>query len=122
MAFREVTMLEIKEVLRRWLRGETKSEISRQCGVSRGTARSYIRVAQEGGLSPGQSDSVLDDDEWLACFGLTASPRDSKLIASGVRGERAGKGSRQAEFATAACVDDLVGGGQARQQPGGQHR
>ena len=30
MAFREVTMLEIQEVLRRWLRGETKSGIARQ--------------------------------------------------------------------------------------------
>ena len=27
MAFREVTVLEIKEVLRRWLRGETKSGV-----------------------------------------------------------------------------------------------
>jgi transposase len=66
MAFREVTMLEIKEVLRRWLRRETKSEISRQCGVSRGTVRSYIRAAQEGGLSPGQAEGVLDDEQLAA--------------------------------------------------------
>jgi len=66
MAFREVTMLEIKEVLRRWLRRETKSEISRQCGVSRGTVRSYIRAAEEGGLSPGQAESVLDDEQLAA--------------------------------------------------------
>jgi transposase len=66
MAFREVTMLEVKEVLRRWPRRETKSEISRQCGVSRGTVRIYIRAAEEGGLSPGQAKSVLDDEQLAA--------------------------------------------------------
>ena len=55
MAFREVTVLEIKEVLRRWLRGETKSEIARQCGAARGTVRSYIKAAEADGLCPGQA-------------------------------------------------------------------
>lgn len=62
MAFREVTMLEIKEVLRRWLRRDSKSEIARQCGVARGTVRCYIKVAEEAGLVPGQDESVLDDE------------------------------------------------------------
>jgi transposase len=62
MGFREVTMLEIREVLRRWLRGDSKSEIARQCGVARGTVRSYIRAAERGGLSPGQPESALNDD------------------------------------------------------------
>ncbi len=53
MAYREVTMLEIKEVLRRWLRGESKSEIARQCGVARATVRSYIKAGEGCGLSPG---------------------------------------------------------------------
>ena len=66
MVFREVTMLEIKEVLRRWLRRETKSEIARQCGLSRPTIRSYIKAAQEEGLSAGQAESVLDDDRLAA--------------------------------------------------------
>lgn len=66
MGFREVTMLEIKEVLRRWLRGEGKSESARQCGVARGTVRSYVRAAEQGGLCRGQPESVLDDDGWLA--------------------------------------------------------
>lgn len=47
-------MLEIREVLRRWLRGESKSAIARQCGVARGTVKSYIKAAEQGGLSPGQ--------------------------------------------------------------------
>jgi transposase len=61
MGFREVTMLEIKEVLRRWLRGDSKSEIARQCGVARATVRSYVRTAAEVGLAPGQPESVLDE-------------------------------------------------------------
>ena len=59
-------MLEIKEVLRRWLRGDSKSEISRQCGVARGTVRSYIQAAEDGGLSPGQSEDALDDERLVA--------------------------------------------------------
>jgi transposase len=62
MGFREVTMLEIKEVLRRWLRGDSKSEIARQCGVARGTVRSYIRAAEDSGLSFGHPEGGLDDD------------------------------------------------------------
>lgn len=62
MAFREVTVLEIKEVLRRWLRGEAKSEIARQCGAARGTVRSYIKAAEADGLCVGQDESVLDDE------------------------------------------------------------
>ena len=85
MAFREVTMLEIKEVLRRWLRGETKSEISRQCGLSRVTARSYIRAAEEGGLSPGQGDGVLDDDEWLAALCARLHPSSGRPRGEGWR-------------------------------------
>jgi transposase len=61
MSFREVTMVEIVEVLRRWLRGEAKSEIARQCGIARGTVRSFIKAAETSGLSPGQPDTVLDD-------------------------------------------------------------
>ena len=62
MGFREVTMLEIREVLRRWLRGETKSGIARQSGVSRGTVRSYVRAAEASGLSVEQGESALDED------------------------------------------------------------
>lgn len=73
MAFREVTMLEIKEVLRRWLRRETKSEIARQCGVARGTVRGYIRAAEEEGLAPGQDEGLLDEER-LAALAVRLHP------------------------------------------------
>jgi transposase len=64
MTFREVTMLEIKEVLRHWLRGQSKSEIARWCGVSRATVGSYIKAAEGCGLSLGHSagETALSDE------------------------------------------------------------
>ena len=54
MAFREVTMLEVKEVLRRWLAGEAKKAIARAVGVSRNTVRAYVKAGVKCGLE-GQS-------------------------------------------------------------------
>lgn len=62
MGFREVTVLEIKEVLRRWLRGESNSEIARQCGVSRGTVRSYIEAGRQVGLASGMPENALGEE------------------------------------------------------------
>lgn len=56
-------MLEIREVLRRWLRGDSKSAVARQCGVARGTVRSYIKAAEEVGLSLGLGESGLDEGQ-----------------------------------------------------------
>jgi transposase len=42
MAFREVTVVQIKEALRRWLRGEGERTIAKGVGVDRKTARRYI--------------------------------------------------------------------------------
>jgi transposase len=50
MAFREVTMLEVKEVLRRWLAGEPKKEIARSVGLSRNTVRAYVKAGVQCGL------------------------------------------------------------------------
>lgn len=62
MAFREVTMIEVKEVLRRWPHGESKSQISRQCGVARATVRRYISAAEESGLSPTEGEAALTEE------------------------------------------------------------
>lgn len=62
MAFREVTMLEIKEVLWRWLVGGAKKAIARQLGVARNTVRRYIEAAEAEGLSAGQGVEVLTDE------------------------------------------------------------
>jgi hypothetical protein len=46
MAFREVTMLEVKEVLRRWLLGVPKKGIPAQLGFDVKTVRRYLAVAR----------------------------------------------------------------------------
>lgn len=73
MAFREVTMFEIREVLRRWLRGDSTSELGRESGVTRGTARKYIREAEEAGLRREQGEKALTD-EWWATFAERLQP------------------------------------------------
>jgi DNA-binding transcriptional regulator LsrR (DeoR family) len=50
MAFREVTMLEVIEVVRMWLSQRSKKEIARQLGVDVKTVRRYLKAAAECGL------------------------------------------------------------------------
>ena len=66
MAFREVTMLEVKEVLWRWLVGGSKKGISRQLGVARNTVRRYIDAAEEQGLVAGQGVEALTNEVFHA--------------------------------------------------------
>ena len=50
MAFREVRVFEVREVLRLWLRGEGVRATERLAGVDRKTVRRYLAAAQELGL------------------------------------------------------------------------
>jgi len=62
MAFREVTMLEVKEVLTRWLDGEAKKKIARGAGLARNTMRGYIAAAEAEGLAAGQGAAALTEE------------------------------------------------------------
>lgn len=62
MAYREVTMVEVKEVLRLWLSGKSRKSIARWVGVDRNTVRRYLQVAAECGLSDGDGVDALTDD------------------------------------------------------------
>ena len=61
MAYREVTMLEVKEVLRLWLAGVRKKRIAAQLGLNIKTVRRYLRAAQAHGLNPAARPDPLDD-------------------------------------------------------------
>lgn len=79
MAFREVTMLEIKEVLWRWLRGESKKSISRQLGVARNTVRRYVEAAEAEGLAPSAGRESLTEAQLgavLVRLRTPAAPRE----------------------------------------------
>lgn len=51
MAFREVTMFEIKEVVRQWLRGHGVKTIARSVSADPKTVRRYVRAAEGVGLA-----------------------------------------------------------------------
>jgi len=51
MAFREVAVTEIREVLRAWLAGAGLRQVAAQAGVDRKTARRYVAAAVEAGLA-----------------------------------------------------------------------
>lgn len=63
MAFREVDMWEVLQILRRLGRGESKSAIKRACGADRKTIRRYALAAQDLGWTP---DLGIEPDEELA--------------------------------------------------------
>lgn len=63
MAYREVTMIEVKEILRLWLARVPRQRIARTLGVDRKTVGRYIALATEQGLGPGRSSAVLTDEQ-----------------------------------------------------------
>ncbi|HAW11692.1 MAG TPA: IS21 family transposase [Chloroflexi bacterium] len=62
MTFREVTVVQVKEVLRRWLRGQGERTAARAAGVDRKTARRYIAAGIEVGLERNGDESQLSDE------------------------------------------------------------
>lgn len=76
MPYREVGMLQIKEVLRLWLAGVPKKRIAALVQVDRKTVRRYIALATEQGLTPAPGGAITLTDEQLAAV-LLALKRDT---------------------------------------------
>jgi transposase len=53
MVSKEVSRVEMEEVIRQWQAGRAVREITRSTGISRNTIRKYLLVAQSSGLSHG---------------------------------------------------------------------
>jgi transposase len=51
MTYRELTMIDIREVLRRWTAGHSNRRIARETGTDRGTVARYIASAEEAGVT-----------------------------------------------------------------------
>jgi len=73
MPYREVSMIEIKEALRLWRRGEFKKAIARKLGIARNTVRAYIKAATKCGLSPKGGD-LTDEEVTAVLVALKATP------------------------------------------------
>jgi hypothetical protein len=58
MAYREVAMVDVKEVLRLWMAGVARKRIAAQLGLDPKTVRRYVRMAGRAGLR--QSDGERD--------------------------------------------------------------
>jgi transposase len=72
MAYREVTMLELREVLRLWLAEGGKKPIAAQLGLDVKTVRRYLRAAEESGLTQGQQ--WLTDEQFAQVVAALGSP------------------------------------------------
>jgi transposase len=62
MVFREVTVVQVREVLRRWLRREGLRRLAVGAGVDRKTARRYIEAAVASGLDRDGDEEQLTDE------------------------------------------------------------
>ena len=62
MAFREVTMLEVTEVVRMWLSRMGKKQIARQLGLDVKTVRRYVKAAAECGCRQEQGPAALTEE------------------------------------------------------------
>ena len=62
MAYREVDVVEIREVLRGWLDGGGLRTIAERAGVDRKTARRYVEAAQAAGLARDAGQAALCDE------------------------------------------------------------
>lgn len=81
MSYREVDVLEIKEVLRRWLAGAKKKQIARELGLDPKTVRRYVSWAEEerADLSEAQGAEPPDPPE--------SEPGPEARVASPTEGE-----------------------------------
>src|SRR4051794_18274290 len=61
LAFREVGVFEVREVLRLWLRGKGLRSIEQLAGLDRKTVRRYVESAVSLGLSRDGGESQLSD-------------------------------------------------------------
>src|SRR5258707_7878103 len=62
MVFREVSVIEIREVLRAWLAGKSELAVAAQAVGDRKTSRRYVEAAVAAGLSRGGGEGQLTDE------------------------------------------------------------
>jgi transposase len=62
MGFREVGVVEVREVLRAWLEGAGLRKVAERAGVDRKTARRYVAAAEAAGLTRGAGVVAVTDE------------------------------------------------------------
>ena len=80
MVFREVSVIEVREVLRAWLAGKSERAVAAQAGVDLKTGRRYVEAAVAAGLSRGggRSSSPMSCSggscRWSGRYARTGTP------------------------------------------------
>jgi len=62
VGFREVSVVEVREVLRGWLEGHGLRKVAERAGVDRKTARRYVSAAHAEGLCRDAGVAALTDE------------------------------------------------------------
>ncbi|HLK35741.1 MAG TPA: integrase core domain-containing protein [Polyangiaceae bacterium] len=75
VAYREVEMIEVKEVLRRWRAGEAKKAIARALGIDPRTVRRYVKAAEVAEGGPGTADGGRGEPSETPLSEGTGSPQ-----------------------------------------------
>src|SRR6266480_4628799 len=76
MGYRELSRMEIVEVIRRWQLGESQRAIARATGVARETVSKYLRAAEELGLAANGPPPIEDQVVRLVQVGrVVSAPR-----------------------------------------------
>ena len=84
MAYREVRMADIDQVIRRWLAGEKIRAIARSTGADRNTVRRIVRFAQDAGI---KGDTPWPDESKLQAIRQRMG-RPGTTVAAGEAEER----------------------------------
>jgi transposase len=92
MGYREVTMVEVKEVLRLWLGGVAKRRIAAELGLDVKTVRRYLAAARSCGLERARSETTLDETLLLSVLSAL------RLLAGRPRGEAWSRCAQQRDF------------------------
>ncbi len=85
MAFREVGVVEVREVLRGWLEGAGLRTVAGRSGVDRKTARRYVDAAVVAGLSREAGIGALSDELIAAVIAAVRPARPARPDGHGCR-------------------------------------
>ena len=85
MGFREVSVVEVREVLRGWLEGAGLRKAAERAGVDRKTARRYVAAAEAEGLTRDAGVEALSDE---LIGGVVAAVRPARPNGHGAAWER----------------------------------
>lgn len=88
MGYRELSMIEVREVLRRYLGGDGLRAIARGTGLDRKTVAKYIRAGTACGLQPGGPPPT--EDQLTAILGRPPAAHRAVRRGPGERGLRPG--------------------------------